>query len=943
MTLRLVVGRTNTGKSGLALDLMRSAHRAGQEPILVLPSQPDVLRAADELATDDALGFRVTTFDAYLEDAWSRCGDGRVIVKSPTRRLLASCAARRASSGSGTGDLALSCVTALAGQLGEGWRSNAPAVRGPGEMLAQTILLYRDALVRLGLVEREEAAHALATMAELPGDPLVVDRFVDFSPWQERVLVGAAATREVMVTLPWEAGYAPTAALDALVGRLSPAPEVVTGPMFHTQHELSVLADGLFSDVTPIPAGEALRFSFAEGYEAEAHRIAEEVQHALTLSDNSSGEASVAVVFRHPERHFRCIREAFDEAGIEAEYDIRLPLAQTTFGSGVLSLLQFMVSGERDLLLALIKSPYCDGNREEIVELERSWRSTGTTGRATLIDGMWRASKSLQRVVRLADRATQGAIDATAARRLSEAVGGLLVIGYGRDSHADAIVKEDAAAHATIQRLLTQVATVDDQDIRTQDVIDVLRRSVVTMNTETRPGVVQVTAVDRVRGNRYETVIIGGLNTDEFPATPPESMLPGSAVAAVVEAFGGTGESPKGVEHEQLLFYMALTRAQRRVVLSTRTADSDGTPAGISHLFETVADFSRLDPDDARPPAEERPLSQTPRMGDLATPRERLRAEAAVAMTTDARAGAARWRSKSRIAALREQHSLERLAGATAYSPSALEAYLECPYLWFFSRAIGARALESEFDALEQGTVAHDVLSQTYDRLIEQGCNRVTPETLERALGIAKSVWEEISQEAGEPTTVIERSERRATLRWVNRILEDDTTFAVGFKPTHMEWAFGTGEDEPVDIGGVPVRGRIDRIDVDDNKRAVVIDYKRTSGQSANDILKKRKIQVPLYLEAVRVRLELQPVAGVFRGLRKRCDRGLILSDAALTGHFTGTDLKEQEQFDEIIEASLELARGAVAGIRDGRIKQSPHDPSRCGTCRARRVCGGAR
>ena len=943
MALRLVVGRTNTGKTRIALGLMRDAHSSGREPVLVLPSQPDVLRAADELAKQDALGFRVTTFDSYLEDAWARCGDGRSIIKGPTRQLLVNSAARRADSGSGTGDLALSCVTVLAGQLGEGWRSSSPSVAGAGARLAQTILVYRDALDRLGLVEREEAAHALAAMPGLPGDPLVVHRFIDFSPWQERLLVGASATREVLVTLPWEADYAPTAALDALVGRLSIAPEVVEGPMFHTKQELSLLADRLFSEVTPIPAEDAVRFSFAEGYEAEAHRIAEEVRCAMAVFDSRGSESSIAVVFRHPERHFRCLKEAFDEAGIEAEYDIRLPLGSTTFGAAILSLLGFMVSGDRDLLLSLLKSPYCDGGREEVLDLERSWRAEGTTGRIALVDSMWRASKSLQRVVRLAEKATQAEMDAAAARTLSEAVGALLVIGYGRDSLADAIVKEDAAAHATIQRLLTQVAAINDGAIQIQDVIDVLRRSVVTTNAMDKPGVVQVTAVDRVRGRRYDTVIIGGLNTDEFPAVPPESMLPGSAVAAVVEKFGGSGEPPKGVEHEQLLFYMALTRAQQRLVLSTRTADSDGTPAGVSHLFETVADFCRVDPDDARPPAQERALSQTPRLSDAATPRERLRAEAAEVNPSSARSLAARWRSRSRVAAIREQRSLERLSGAAAYSPSALETYLECPYLWFFSRAIGARTLESEFDAREQGTMAHDVLSRTYERFFEQDHDRVTPETLERAQAIARTVWDEISEQAGEPATVFERSERRATLRWATRILEDDAAFAPGFKPTHMEWAFGTDGDEPVDIGGLVLRGRIDRIDVDEANRAVIIDYKRTSGPSADDILKNRKIQVPLYLEAVRVKLGLRPVAGIFRGLRTRNDRGLILSDVPLADHMGARDLKEQSEFDAIVEASLELARGAVAGIRDGRIEQAPRDPASCVTCRARAVCGGAR
>ncbi len=877
-----------------------------------------------------------------MDDAWARCGDGRTIVKGFARQLLANAAARRAGAGTGTGELAVSCVSALAGQVGERWRAAAPEVDGPGAGLIRTILLYRDALDRLGLVEREEAAHALAGAPELPGDPLVVQGFIDFAPWQEQLLAGAAKTREVLVTLTWETGFAPTKALDALVSRLAIDSEATSEPMFHTKPELALLADCLFSSVTPIPPGDEVRFSFAEGYEAEAHRIAEEVRHALTIYGSEADAASIAVVFRHPERHFRYIKEAFDEAGIDAEYDIRLPLGSTTFGSAAVSLLQFLVSGDRDLLLSLLKSPYCDGEREATLDLERRWRSEGVTTRVELIDGMWSASKPLQRIVRLAARATRGSMDASAALQLSEAVGTLLVAGYGRGGKAEAIVAEDAAAHAAIQRLLTQVASVDDPSIQLQDVIDVLRRSVVTMNTAGRGGGVEVTAVDRVRGRRYDTVIIGGLNTDEFPAAPSETMLPGSAVAAVLEEFGGRGEHPKGVEHEQLLFYMALTRAERRIVLSTRTADSDGDPAGVSHLFETVADFCRVEPDDIRPPAEERALSQTPRLSAMATPRERLRAEAQ-GRSGGARARAALWRSQSRVSAIREQSSLERLAAAAAYSPSALETYLECPYLWFYSRAIGAQTLESEFDAREQGTLAHEILSQTYSRLLATGVGRVSPETLRQAHDAAEMVWDELGGDAQGPTKVVERSERRATLVWVKRILEDDATFALGFKPTHMEWAFGMAGEEPVDIGGLALRGRIDRVDTDDANRAIVVDYKRTSGPSADNILKNRKIQVPLYLEAARIGLKVNPVAGIYRGLRKRSDRGLILSEAEVTGCFTGTDLKTKAEYDAIVAGALELARGAVAGMRAGRIEQEPHDPASCVKCRARAVCGGAR
>ena len=944
MALRLIVGRANVGKTGRALDLIRQAHAAGREPILVLPSQPDVRRAADELSVTDALGFRAVTFEDYLKEAWGRCGDGRAIVSGATRTLLACTAARELGLGRGMGVLAARCVTVLAGQLGDSWREVQPSATEAGDQLTRTILGYRDALDRLGLVEPEEAAFLISSSASMPGDPLVVHRFIDFTPWQECLLRGAAETGEVLVTLTWEPGFAPTEALSGLVVRLGGVVETAAHEPFHTKPELSLLANSLFSQPIPIVAGDAIRFSLAEGYEAEAHRIAEEVRLAIALGINGNGrgrETPIAVVFRQPERHYRFLREAFDEAGIDADFDVRLPLGATSFGATLLSVLGFVVSGERDLLLAVVKSPFSGVDRDVALLLEHVWRANGIASRAELVDGLWQGSKELQRIMRVAGKVSRQGIGADGACRISRVATDLFVMGYGREGTTGHVVAEDAAAHAAIQRVLSEIASIDDDSIVLSDVIETLRSSLVMKQEPERAGVVQVTAVDRVRGRRYDTVIIGGMNADEFPAAESENMQSGSAVAAVLGAFGAEETSQKGVEYEQILFYTVLTRAQNRLVLSARTADSDGDPAALSSLYEAVADFCRENGDD-RPPHTFRALSQTPSRSDSATPRERLRAKALVA-EGDLRSEAALWRSKSRRARLEREASLARLASTDVFSPSALDGYLECPYRWFYSRAVNGQALESQFDAREQGSFAHEVLASSYAALIANGIARVTPENVETVQSAVTQEWTRLDAELGESTTVLERSQRRATLSWALRIMQDDATFALGYAPQRMEWSFGMGDEAPIDLGGFSLRGRIDRLDVAPTGEAIVIDYKRSSGPTAANILEKRKIQVPLYLEAVRVGLGLQPVAGIYRGLQKRCDRGLLLSEAEISGAFTKTDIRPKAEFEAIIESALGLAREAVAGIRQGRIEQRPLDPASCKTCPARPVCGGAR
>ena len=85
MTLRLITGAANAGKTGLAYTALKEQLAAGLRPVLLLPSGPDTERALTELSASSPTGLRCMTFDRYIGDAWDQFGDGRAII-SPDQR-----------------------------------------------------------------------------------------------------------------------------------------------------------------------------------------------------------------------------------------------------------------------------------------------------------------------------------------------------------------------------------------------------------------------------------------------------------------------------------------------------------------------------------------------------------------------------------------------------------------------------------------------------------------------------------------------------------------------------------------------------------------------------------------------------------------------------------------------------------------------------------------
>jgi len=208
-------------------------------------------------------------------------------------------------------------------------------------------------------------------------------------------------------------------------------------------------------------------------------------------------------------------------------------------------------------------------------------------------------------------------------------------------------------------------------------------------------------------------------------------------------------------------------------------------------------------------------------------------------------------------------------------------------------------------------------------------------------LGVTAAEFER----ANPPGTVSERVGHRAALRWVARLLEQDAEDESSFSPAQFEWAFGY-ESDPADFGSFALRGRIDRLDADGFGHVVVTDYKRSAVSTWNSdaLLEKGKLQVLLYMGAAQRLLGLEPVAGVYRGLREDVTSGVVLegSDAV-----TALSRKNAEVPAELLERlcsdAAAMAAEAVAGMRAGRIDPLPRTADACTHCPVRRVCREAR
>ncbi|OUP09191.1 PD-(D/E)XK nuclease family protein [Collinsella sp. An2] len=171
------------------------------------------------------------------------------------------------------------------------------------------------------------------------------------------------------------------------------------------------------------------------------------------------------------------------------------------------------------------------------------------------------------------------------------------------------------------------------------------------------------------------------------------------------------------------------------------------------------------------------------------------------------------------------------------FSASQIESYATCPLCWFMSSRVRPQTIDAGFGNMEKGNFVHDVLYRFHTELADDGVPRVTPENLDACLARLANVFEAVREEhrrnktsssaALIPQSATEEAAVDEILSLLERVVRLEARTLTPFAPAYLEYAFN---DLDVSYAGMPLGGRIDRVDVDAEGRAVVIDYKHRTG-----------------------------------------------------------------------------------------------------------------
>ncbi len=434
-----------------------------------------------------------------------------------------------------------------------------------------------------------------------------------------------------------------------------------------------------------------------------------------------------------------------------------------------------------------------------------------------------------------------------------------------------------------------------------------------------------------------------GLVEGEFPARTDRPSLLTEAQRRGLEAVAGGGLMAVQEDDEEALFVSAVSRAWQVLYLSARDSDEGGGELLPSHFWTQAKGLLGRGADEH----EKRTLSDVVFALDSAPAlRHYLRARAAVG----AGGGDCTWRRPP--AFLRDRAVLAELAAADCFSPSALESYLSCPFAWFLQRVVGIEDFAQELDGRIVGNLLHSALSRVYRRLQAEGRSPLRQEDVAWAFALGAAAVDELASRGDCPGTAAER--RVASWRvkqLVHSLLLMEA--ALGSRLVTVGTEVQVGGDCGVDIGGLRVRGRVDRIDADPTGGGLfVIDYKSGKVPSSKRIGTEEGLQLPLYLLALGAeRTEGTILGGAYLSPSERKRSGIVLEEQAHVLGLANSDLAafrllSGEDAEELYESVRATATRAAEAMRSGVIAPFPDRtcPSWCdlgSACRARRGRAG--
>ncbi len=256
----------------------------------------------------------------------------------------------------------------------------------------------------------------------------------------------------------------------------------------------------------------------------------------------------------------------------------------------------------------------------------------------------------------------------------------------------------------------------------------------------------------------------------------------------------------------------------------------------------------------------------------------------------------------------------ENFTPPTSMRVTDFDAYLQSPALWYLQRHLSLEEIDTDIRELSpshMGSLIHDVLDSFGKDTTMRDLD--DPDAINTAL--VHLLDEEVQTQFGSkpPAAILVQAQLlRYRFEWF--AIQQAHRRAQGWRILHSEWTPDESFTPSIIVDGTPMelRGKIDRIDIHDDGRWAVIDYKTGQLQDANKAHLHndhwRKLQLPLYRFLVEQLIQDQP----------------------LTLGYAGLPSKESESIwswatwntDQLAEAD-EAARTIVRAIRN----MKPNDP----------------
>jgi ATP-dependent helicase/DNAse subunit B len=947
MPLALVTGPANAGKARLLLEQVRAAAAAGRDPLLVVPTSEDVEHYRRELAESGVvMGVRVERFAGLIAEVARRAGAGGRPLGPLARERLAAAAARslelRALGAAAQLPGFARALAALAGELEAVHVDPARmrrAVRGESEHLVEVGALYgayREVLERSGAEDAElHAVRALDALRLAPrrwgATPVFLYGFDDLTALELDAIETLARVVDAPVTLSlsYEAGRIAFAGRATAFAELSPLaarhdalparPEHYDAPALH-RLERGLFEDGLEEGTAP---ASVVRLLEGGGERAELELVAEEVARLLA---GGFAPGEIAIVARPLGDSAALLAELLTARGIPfALPRRRVAFAGTALGRGLLGLARAArPQGGAEDLLAWLRAPGVLERPGLADRLEARLRARGVRSAAGARE-IWEQDgwplEALDRLARAFEEepAHPPALVASLQRELRRL---LAAPDRGRAPLLAGERAIEARAFAAAERGLGELAALGALAGGGDEVLAALAGLEVEAGDPPAGGAVEVLEPLALRARRVRALFVTGLQEGRFPAAARAEPFLADADRARLSRERGLPlpRREHALAAERYLFYATVSRPRELLFLSWHAADDDGAPQPRSPFVEDVIAV----------------------LGALPVTRRALGAVDG-APTADGAAPAT-------LGPLRSPEALAPIRERPAWSASALELYAGCPVRWLVERLLAASDLEPDPEPLVRGALAHDVLEATLARLREETSSaRLDGERLERALEL---LGEELRERSREHEVSPDPERRRAAVRRLHadleRLLRREASERRRTEPRHLELAFGFTEEDADGLpalelaGGLRLRGRIDRVDVDPQAgTAVVVDYKASRAYEGAKWVSERHWQLALYMRAVQELLGLRAVGGLYQPVsaRDQRPRGALLAGADPGRALVNGDAMEEDELTALVEAAVQAAREAWEQARAGVLEPRPATCTPSGRCAHPAIC----